>query len=205
MLRQKPRKTRQPRLRIGVSSCLLGQRVRYDGGHKRNQWIARTLARHFELVPVCPEVAIGMGVPRPPIHLVKRGTIVRAIGVEDDAPDVTRALIRYGREMARTLDDLCGYVFKSRSPSCGIEGVAVQGARGKTHAGLYAHAFMQVRPRLPFEDEDRLRDPAVRAQFLARVRAYASRRATRQQARVPDRASSPRRPPTRRSRESTRR
>lgn len=204
MSRSKPRKTGATRPRIGVSSCLLGEHVRYDGGHKRNQWIARTLARHFELVPVCPEVAIGMGVPRPPIHLVRRGTMIRAIGVEEDAPDVTRALIRYGREMARALDDLCGYVFKSRSPSCGMAGVAVQGARGKTHAGLYAHAFMQVRPRLPVEDEDRLRDPAVRAQFLARVRAYASCRATRRQARAPDPASGPRRPPTRRSRESAR-
>lgn len=199
------RTEKPPRLRIGVSSCLLGQKVRYNGGHKRDNWIARTLARHFELVPICPEVAIGLGVPRAPIQLVRRGTIIRAIGVEDDAPDVTRALMRYGREMASTLDDLCGYIFKSRSPSCGIAGVAVQGARGKTHAGLYAHAFVRARPRLPVEDEDRLRDPAVRAQFLARVRAYASRRATRQQARAPGPASSPRRPPTRRSRESVRR
>lgn len=199
------RTEKPPRLRIGVSSCLLGQKVRYNGGHKRDNWIARTLARHFELVPICPEVAIGLGVPRAPIQLVRRGNRVRAVGVDDDSLDVTRALTRYGRDMGRALDDLCGYVFKAHSPSCAMAGVAVRGAHGKTHAGLYAYALMKARPGLPVEDEDRLRDPAVRAQFLARVRAYASRRATRRRARAPDPASSPRRPQARRSRESVRR
>jgi uncharacterized protein YbbK (DUF523 family) len=165
-------KSEQPRLRIGVSSCLLGERVRYDGGHKRNKWIARTLARHFELVPVCPEVAIGLGVPRPPIRLVLRAGKVRAVGVHDPLLDVSHALTRYGREMAVTLDDLCGYVFKARSPSCSVAGIAVKGAR-ETHAGLYAAAFLKAHPLLPVEDEERLQDAALRRQFLARVRAYA--------------------------------
>lgn len=199
-----------PRLRIGVSSCLLGQKVRYNGGHKRDNWIARTLARHFELVPICPEIAIGLGVPRAPIHLVSRAGKIRAVGIADRSLDVTNALTRYGRQMAATLDNLCGYVFKARSPSCAVAGIAVKGARD-THAGLYAAAFLKTHPLLPVEDEERLQDAALRRQFLARVRAYARARGksafrpTKPRALDRDRVSSPRYPQARRSHVSTRR
>ena len=173
------RTEKPPRLRIGVSSCLLGQKVRYNGGHKRDNWIARTLARHFELVPICPEVAIGLGVPRAPIQLVRQGHKVRAVGVASASLDVTDALAGYGRRMARSLPDLCGYIFKSRSPSCGIAGVALQDEHGiavGSHAGIYAAAFTRRQKQLPVVDEEELDDPAHRRRFLVRVRACARRR-----------------------------
>jgi uncharacterized protein YbgA (DUF1722 family)/uncharacterized protein YbbK (DUF523 family) len=159
-----------------VSSCLLGQRVRYDGGHKRDAWIALTLARQFELVPICPEVAIGLGVPRPPIHLVRRGGKVRAVGVRDRSLDVTSALTRYGREMASSLNDLRGYVFKARSPSCGTGDVTVRGQRD-LRDGLYAAEIRRRHPLLPVENETSLDDPAAREHFIRRIQAYARLRA----------------------------
>jgi uncharacterized protein YbbK (DUF523 family) len=107
------------KIRIGVSGCLVGERVRYDGEDKRDAFIADTLGAAFELVPVCPEVAIGMGVPRPPIRLVGDPLHPRALGVDDPALDVTAPLTAYGRRMAVELDDIGAYIFKSRSPSCG--------------------------------------------------------------------------------------
>ncbi len=161
--------------RIGISSCLLGQRVRYDGNHKRDSYVSDTLARHFELVPVCPEVAIGLGVPRPPIRLVGAVTHPRAVGVDDPALDVTAALAAYGRRQAHALDGICGYIFKSKSPSCGLERVKVypRGAgapRGGT--GIYAAAFRAAAPLVPLEEEGRLNDAALRDNFLERVFAY---------------------------------
>jgi uncharacterized protein YbbK (DUF523 family) len=181
MPRPTPRKTKQSRPHIGVSSCLLGERVRYDGGHKRNPWIVRMLARHFELVPICPEVAIGLGVPRPPIRLVQRGDGVRALGVHGNGPDVTAKLNRCGNSIARQHADLCGYIFKTRSPSCGMAGVPLHDTTGHVvgnATGIYAAAFMRGQPLLPVEDEEGLADPARRRDFVARVRAYASRRTT---------------------------
>lgn len=162
-----------PIIRLGISSCLLGQRVRYDGKHKRDAYIAGILARDFEFVPVCPEVAIGLGVPRAPIELVGAASAPRALGVEDPALDVTRPLAAHGRRMARALPDISGYIFKSRSPSCGIAKVVVRGSGQRTGAsGIYAAAFMAARPLLPVEDEDRLKDAQVRENFIQRVRVY---------------------------------
>ncbi len=162
-----------PMIRLGISSCLLGQRVRYDGKHKRDAYIAGILARDFEFVPVCPEVAIGLGVPRAPIELVGVASAPRALGVEDAALDVTRPLAAHGRRMARALPDISGYIFKSRSPSCGIAKVPVRGSGQRTGAsGIYAAAFMAARPLLPVEDEDRLKDAQVRENFIQRVLVY---------------------------------
>jgi uncharacterized protein YbgA (DUF1722 family)/uncharacterized protein YbbK (DUF523 family) len=161
------------RIRIGISSCLLGEPVRYDGGHKREPYVARTLARHFELIPVCPEVAIGMGVPRAPIQLVGCAGAVRAVGREDPTLDVTAALGAYGRRMAGALDDVSGYLFKSRSPSCGVAGVPVHGgARIGAGRGIYADAFLAAHPHLPVAEESSLGDAAARDNFLERVFAY---------------------------------
>jgi uncharacterized protein YbgA (DUF1722 family)/uncharacterized protein YbbK (DUF523 family) len=161
------------RIRIGISSCLLGERVRYDGGHKREAYVTRTLARHFELVPVCPEVGIGMGVPRAPIQLVGRAGAVRAVGRENPAFEVTAGLAAHGRRMARALDDVSGYLFKSRSPSCGIAGVPIyDGARVRAGRGIYADAFLAAHPYLPAADESALADTGLRDNFLERVFAY---------------------------------
>jgi len=161
--------------RLGISSCLLGQRVRYDGHRKRDSYVSDTLARHFELVPVCPEVAIGLGVPRPPIRLVGSVTHPRAVGVDDPALDVTVALAAYGRRQARALDGICGYIFKSKSPSCGLERVKVYrrgAAAPRVGTGIYAAAFRAAAPLVPLEEEGRLNDPARRDSFLERAFAY---------------------------------
>jgi uncharacterized protein YbbK (DUF523 family)/uncharacterized protein YbgA (DUF1722 family) len=169
-------------IRIGVSSCLLGEAVRHDGRHKRDAYVADTLGADFELVPVCPEVALGLGVPREPIRLVQRARgAITAVGVRDPALQPGAALRAYGRRMAAELDDLCGHVLKSRSPSCGMAGVPVYLAQGGAGArrgvGLYAAELMAARPELPVEDERRLADPARREHFLERVLALARWRA----------------------------
>lgn len=162
------------RLRIGVSACLLGEPVRYDGAHKRNAIVA-ALAREFELVPVCPEVGIGLGVPRPAIQLEGDATAPRAVGVSVREIDVTEALLDFGARTARELEGLCGFIFKSRSPSCGVNSTPVHLAGGAIQAdgrGLFARALMATLPHLPVEENDGLADPLRLEDFLRRVRAH---------------------------------
>ncbi|HKJ70373.1 MAG TPA: DUF523 and DUF1722 domain-containing protein [Gammaproteobacteria bacterium] len=160
-------------IRVGISSCLLGEEVRFDGQHKRDAYINGTLAQFFELVPVCPEVAIGLGVPREPIRLVAdKGEPVRVVGVKSPEKDVTDELQAYGRRMAGELGDIHGYILKRGSPSCGMERVKVYKPDGHpltTAAGAYAGAFMAERPDLPVEEEGRLGDPVLRENFIERV------------------------------------
>jgi uncharacterized protein YbbK (DUF523 family) len=113
------------RIRLGISSCLLGQKVRFDGNHKHDSFLTGTLGQFFEWVPVCPEVAIGLGIPRPPIRLVGSPASPRAVGVKDASIDMTDKLAAYGKRQAHALGDLSGYIFKSKSPSCGMERVKV--------------------------------------------------------------------------------
>jgi uncharacterized protein YbgA (DUF1722 family)/uncharacterized protein YbbK (DUF523 family) len=163
-----------PRIRIGVSSCLLGERVRFDGQHKRDPFVSEILAEYFELVPVCPEVAIGLGVPRPPIRLVGDPAQPRAVGVRDPGLDVTPALAAYGRQMAAELAGISGYVLKAKSPSCGMERVKVYpiaGGAGRPGRGIYADALIRACPLLPVEEEGRLHDAALRENFIGRVHA----------------------------------
>lgn len=171
----KPDAASHPRIRLGISSCLLGQRVRYDGNHKHDRFITDTLGRFFEFVPICPEVAIGLGVPRAPIRLVGPAAAPRAVGIDDPALDVTDKLAACGRRMARELDDISGYIFKSKSPSCGVERVKVyhrSGMPAKHGRGVYAAAFLAARPGLPAEEEGRLNDPRWRGNFIERVFSY---------------------------------
>lgn len=165
------------RIVVGVSACLLGERVRYDGDHRRDPFVATDLARQFELVPVCPEVAIGLGVPRPPIRLVTGAGGVRVRGVADDALDVTERLRGLAAELSPRLARLSGYVFKSGSPSCGIRDVKrfdASGAWSADGVGEYAREVMLRCPWLPVIDEVGLVSPAARAEFVERV--YALRR-----------------------------
>lgn len=167
---------RESGLRIGTSACLLGEHVRYDGADKHDAFVTGVLARYIELVALCPEVAIGMGVPREPIQLFERSSGLRAVGLQSATLDVTGALRGYGARMSRELGDISGYIFKSRSPSCGIDDVPIyrQGRRRPTRkgAGLYAREWINRRPLLPMEDEARLLDPDVRDNFLERVFFY---------------------------------
>lgn len=164
-----------PRLTLGISACLVGERVRFDGGHKRDRYITDHLARHFDFHAVCPEMAIGMGAPRPPLRLVGDGAEVRALGVRDATLDVTAPLAAFGQHIAATAQHLSGYLFKARSPSCGMERVKVYGENGHLRRGgrgIYADALMRALPLLPAEEEGRLQDPALRENFIERVYAY---------------------------------
>jgi len=164
--------TKPSKPRIGISSCLLGQSVRYDGGHKFDRYINETLGLFFEFVPVCPEVAIGLGIPRPPIHLVQTREGVRVRGVRDPQLDVTDRLNAYADSTATRLTDLRGYIFKRGSPSCGMERVKIrEESRILAHngVGLFAAAFMRQHPLLPCEEEGRLNDPALRENFITRI------------------------------------
>lgn len=163
------------RIRIGISSCLLGQAVRYDGGHKHNGYITESLGQFFDFVPYCPEVAIGLGVPRLPIRLVKSAQGSRARGVKNAELDVTDKLVAYAEKVVPKLHDLSGYILKKGSPSCGMEGVKMCSPQGRplaTGPGLYAGTLMAQLPELPFEEEGRLMDPVLRENFVERVFVY---------------------------------
>ncbi|QUE73977.1 DUF523 and DUF1722 domain-containing protein [Stutzerimonas stutzeri] len=164
-------------IKVGISACLLGEPVRFNGGHKESRLCSETLARHFEFVPVCPEVAIGLGTPRQPIRLVGDPDQPRAVGSVHAELDVTDALSAYGRQVATELHDICGFVLMQKSPSCGMERVKVYQANGHPieggGSGLFAHALMQARPDLPIEEDGRLNDPVLRENFLTRIFAYA--------------------------------
>lgn len=163
------------RIQIGVSSCLLGEEVRYNGGHKRSRYVTDTLAEYFDYVPLCPELAIGLGVPRPPIRLVGKIDSPRAISPDDPSIDATEDLDSYGREIGRSHGFISGFILKSKSPSCGMERVKVydhNGVPSPNGRGLFARALMETRPLLPCEEEGRLNDPGLRGSFLERVFAF---------------------------------
>lgn len=162
-------------VRVGISSCLLGEAVRFDGGHKKDRYITETLGRYFDFVPICPEVAIGLGIPRESIRLVKQGGDIKAAGVRNTALDVTSALEQFGHETASGLTYLSGYLLKRGSPSCGMERVKVysQDARPSGNSrGVYARVLMECQPLLPVEEEGRLADPVLRENFIERVFIY---------------------------------
>jgi uncharacterized protein YbbK (DUF523 family) len=168
--------------RIGISRCLLGDEVRYDGGHKRDSVLLDVLGPRVEWVPVCPEVEVGMGTPREPIHLVasadgvpSAGERVRLVGVQS-REDWTARMEAWAAKRARELVELklSGYILEKDSPSCGPHAVSVRhGERTtRTGRGLFAQALTDVLPHLPIEDEARLQDASIREDFIARVFAY---------------------------------
>ncbi|WP_435652920.1 YbgA family protein [Pseudomonas putida] len=170
-----PSAHRKPR--IAISACLTGHSVRYNGGHKASDLCRKQLEQHFDWLPVCPEVAIGLGVPRDPIRLVGNPEQPEVVGTRDPGKDLTDPLRTYGEQMANELDDICGYIFMQKSPSCGLERVKVYQDNGHpaVHGGrgAYAQAFCALRPDLPVEEEGRLHDPVLRENFISRVYAYA--------------------------------
>lgn len=164
------------RLRLGVSACLIGRPVRYDGGHKRDGFVADWLGAHFDLLPVCPEVAIGLGVPRQPIRIVETAAGLRVRGVHDPALDVTDALDAEAARVSRDMPDLHGYVLKTNSPSCGMARVKTYTEAGLPTgraSGTYAAGLLARLPLLPVEEDSRLHNPALRENFIERVFAYA--------------------------------
>lgn len=169
------------RIKVGISSCLLGQEVRYDGTHKHLRLATDSLSRYFDFVPECPEVGIGMGIPRKPIRLVGDPEQPRAVAVHDPSQDYTGQLHDFGVHKAQQHLDLCGYIFMKNSPSCGLFRVKVYQENGypapTPGRGLYARAITDAHPLLPVEESGRLCDPLLRENFVTRVFAYADWRA----------------------------
>jgi uncharacterized protein YbgA (DUF1722 family)/uncharacterized protein YbbK (DUF523 family) len=176
MVRVKDHAIKPAPIRIGVSACLLGQEVRFDGGHKRDSFIVDTLGRFVEFVPVCPEFEIGLGVPRETLRLEHIGDELRMVA-NKSGRDLTAQMNRFAarRTAALAHEDLCGYVLKKDSPSCGMERVRVFNASGmprRDGVGLFAAALIARFPNLPIEEEGRLNDPRLRENFVERVFAY---------------------------------
>jgi uncharacterized protein YbgA (DUF1722 family)/uncharacterized protein YbbK (DUF523 family) len=168
-------------IRIGISSCLLGQKVRFDGGHKRDAFLVDTFGTFVEWVPVCPEVELGLGTPREALRLVRKGDEIRMVNTRSGR-DISTGMRQWARTRVDALasEGLCGYVLKKDSPSCGMERVKIYAEAGmaeKNGRGLFAEALMARFPRLPVEEEGRLSDPRLRDNFVERVFAYVRLRA----------------------------
>lgn len=166
---------KKQKIYIGISSCLLGQKVRFDANHKEQRFITQKLAQWFEFVPVCPEMAIGLGVPRTPIHLIGDKQQQRAVNIKDETIDVTQQLVEFGKLKARQLDFISGYIFKKGSPSCGLFNVKVYKSKNQvlnSGTGLYAQQIVAANPLLPVEEEGRLKDDKLRHNFFQRVEVY---------------------------------
>jgi uncharacterized protein YbgA (DUF1722 family)/uncharacterized protein YbbK (DUF523 family) len=163
----------EEKIRLGISACLLGEQVRYDGGHKLDPFLADTLGRYVDWVPVCPEVEYGLPVPREPMRLVGSPDSPRLVTIKTGI-DHTGGMTRWAGEKMQELSglDLCGFVFKSKSPSSGMTGVKVYSESGipvRRGRGIFAALFIDTFPLLPVEDEGRLHDPALRENFIERI------------------------------------
>ncbi len=158
------------KIRLGISACLLGEEVRYDGGHKLDRYLTDTLGRYVEYVPVCPEVEAGFGVPREAMHLEGDLNAPRLV-TRRTKRDLTDPMLEWAKKRVLELEaqDLCGFIFKSRSPSSGMERIPVYNEKGmpvKKGVALFARIFMDHFPLLPVEDEGRLHDPKLRENFI---------------------------------------
>jgi len=161
---------------IGVSACLLGKPVRFDGGHKKNNFILSSLSNHIDFESVCPEMGAGFGMPRPTMQLRQKGKEIRLVFSKQTENDVTDQLINYSVSKVIQLKHLDGFIFKKDSPSCGAFRVPVviheEGFRNREGVGLFAKSFMQRHPLIPVEEEGRLNDAALCENFFERVYAY---------------------------------
>jgi len=161
------------KIRLGISSCLLGEKVRYDGGHKLDRFLTDTLGKYVDYVSVCPEVECGLGVPRKSMRLEGNSDSPRLI-VTSTREDMTGRMTAWSQKRVKELENesLCGFIFKSDSPSSGMERVKVYNEKSmpaKTSSGIFAKLFMEHFPLLPVEDEGRLHDPGLRENFIERI------------------------------------
>jgi len=164
------------KIKIGISSCLLGDEVRYDGGHKRSALCTQTMSDIFEFVPICPEVGIGLPIPRSTIHLVGDSSTVQAVMSTNHTINYTTNLAAYGRQKVLENGDWSGYIFMDKSPSCGLFTVKIysegKGPVFENGRGLYAKVITSLQPFLPVEEARRLEDLQIRESFMIRVFAY---------------------------------
>lgn len=167
------------KIKIGISSCLLGNKVRYDGQHKHDRYLTQTLGEYFDYVPFCPEAETGMGVPRPSIQLVAQPQGVRVLGVTEPDKDFTQTLSNYHNDVKERFAGLSGFVLKRGSPTCGMERVPIYAPNkeprppDRTGVGLFAQGIAESHPLLPVEEEGRLCDPLLRENFIVRVFVFA--------------------------------
>jgi uncharacterized protein YbgA (DUF1722 family)/uncharacterized protein YbbK (DUF523 family) len=163
------------KIKIGISACLLGEKVRYDGGHRLDQYITETLGRYFEWVPVCPEVEYGLPVPREAMHLSGEPSSPRLVTVRTGI-DHTDGMKKWAADKLIRLEkeNLCGFIFKSKSPSSGIGGIKVYSSSGITNkgTGIFGGAFMHYFPLIPAIDDGRLHNPDLRENFIEQVLVY---------------------------------
>lgn len=166
----------EEKIKLGISSCLLGEKVRFDGGHKLDRYLTDTLGNYVQYVPVCPEVECGMPIPREALRQVGDPASPRLV-TSHTKQDFTDPMVRWARERVQGLEreELCGFIFKANSPSSGMERVRVYDASGMPHkvgVGLFARIFMEHFPLLPVEEEGRLHDPKLRENFIERIFVY---------------------------------
>ncbi|MCK9584905.1 MAG: DUF523 and DUF1722 domain-containing protein [Candidatus Cloacimonetes bacterium] len=162
------------KLKLGISSCLLGNEVRYDGGHKYDNWVAKTLGDYAEYVVLCPEHECGLSIPREAMNLKGKKDEYRMLTAKTMIDHTQKMLIWSETAIAKLKEEqLCGYILKSKSPSCGMERVKIYplhgGAAGKTGVGIFARELLSAFPLLPIEEEGRLHDPGIRENFIERV------------------------------------
>lgn len=161
---------------VGISTCLLGEKVRFDGGHKEDRYLTQTLSPYVQWVPVCPEVEMGLPIPRENIRLVKKEGEIRLVGGKS-GQDYTEQMKTWAKQRLQELQSagLCGYILKRSSPSCGMERVRVYNETGmpeRNGVGVYAQMLMEAYPLLPVEEEGRLNDPLLLENFIERLFAY---------------------------------
>ncbi len=166
-------------IKIGVSACVVGQRVRFDGGHKLSGFCQDTLAPHVEFVPFCPEMALGMPSPRPAIRLMKTAVgDIRLVNNKDDSLDYTDAMVALSKDYLPKIADLAGYIVCAKSPTCGLERVRLVDERGvllgKIATGMFTHELQKTYPWLPIEEDGRLLDAGLRESFITRVYALSA-------------------------------
>jgi uncharacterized protein YbgA (DUF1722 family)/uncharacterized protein YbbK (DUF523 family) len=164
------------KIKMGISKCLLGENVRYDGGHQHDRYLTDTLGNYFDYVPVCPEVEYGLPIPREAMRLVGTPASARLVTIKTGS-DHTDGMLKWanGRLKELETEDLCGFIFKSKSPSSGMAAVKVYGPSGMpVHKGIgiFAGSFMMSFPILPVEEDGRLHDPLLRENFIERVFVY---------------------------------
>lgn len=163
----------EEKIRLGVSACLLGEKVRFDGGHKLDRFLTETLGRFVEFVPVCPEVEMGLPTPRETLRLVGEPEVQRLV-FSKSGEDITERMTAWSRRRVAELEDegLCGFIFKSKSPSSGMERVKLydrNGVPNQQGVGLFARTFMEHFPLLPVEEDGRLHDPRLRENFIETI------------------------------------
>lgn len=163
-------------IKLGVSSCVIGNKVRFDGGHKRSGFVAGHIDKFFELVPFCPEVGMGMPVPRPTIRLMEHDEVVRLVDSKDAAIDHTVSADRFFASISGDIPELDGYILAAKSPSCGMERIKVYDTDGNTlhrkGRGVFAAQLIKTFPHLPVEEDGRLNDQGIRESFFTRVIAH---------------------------------